>query len=202
MALDAEAREHARAGSNHPSLLVVPGTDGAVSALPEARRRKFRDYLAETIADATSGRFRSKAPRDRSQAHDGIANVLRAACATCRGHCCRTAGEHAYLDERTIRRVRAATPSLTPSALLETYLGALPAKSVRGSCVFHGAAGCTLPRHLRSHVCNDYFCGPVERWLASPAASKRQPVVIAVIEDRRVTRSTYVDRDDAVTIDR
>lgn len=189
--------------SGDGSLLIVPGTDGAVCALPETRRRKFRDYLAETIADAASGRSGSKASRvDRSQGDDTVARVLVAACATCRGHCCRTAGEHAYLDGKTIRRVLATTPSSTPSTVLDAYLAALPAKSVRGSCVFHGLAGCVLPRRLRSHLCNDFFCGPVERWLASPAASETKPVVIVVVEDGQVKRATHVDRHDPASSDR
>ena len=185
------------------SLLIVPGTDAAVGTLPEKRRRKFREYLTETIAEASSGRSASKAARaDRSQGDDAIAKVLVAACATCRGHCCRTAGEHAYLDAKTIRRVLATAPSSTPSSVLDAYLAALPAKSIRGSCVFHGLAGCALPRRLRSHVCNDFFCGPVERWLASSAASEAKPVVIVVVDDGQVARSTHVDRDDRPSSDR
>jgi len=202
MALDAALRGGLEK-SDDASLLIVPGTDAMVGNLPEKRRAKFRDYLLETIAEAFSRRRASKASRpDRTKGNAGIAEMLAAACATCRGHCCRTGGEHAYLDAKTIRRVLAGTPSSTPSSLLETYLAALPAKSVRGSCVFHGSAGCTLPRRLRSHVCNDFFCGPVDRWLASPAASEAKPAVIVVVDGGRVTRSTYVDRRGPTNSDR
>jgi len=179
------------------SSIIVPGTDGRTSRLPAKRLAKFREHLTETIADAfAADPARAKKRPSTRAAPYPVTEVTAAGCATCRGRCCRTAGEHAYIEEKTIRRVRAAMPELAREEILETYLAALPAKSVRGSCVFHGTSGCTLPRTIRADICNDFFCGPLREWLDSPASKESKPTVIFVVEDRRVTRSTYVEREE------
>jgi hypothetical protein len=37
----------------------------------------------------------------------------------------------------------------------------LPEKSFKDSCVNHTEKGCSLPKNMRSHVCNDYLCDPL-----------------------------------------
>ena len=87
-----------------------------------------------------------------------IGKVARAACSLCRGFCCKGGGDHGYLDERVMARVRQAQPELDARAVMRLYVERVPAAGYAGSCVFHGEEGCTLDRSLRSDVCNSYFC--------------------------------------------
>jgi hypothetical protein len=41
---------------------------------------------------------------------------------------------------------------------MSAYLSYLPEKTFKESCVYHTETGCSLPRDMRSHVCNDYLC--------------------------------------------
>jgi hypothetical protein len=58
----------------------------------------------------------------------------------------------------TIRRYLAAHPERRPREVLAAYRDCLGNKTHRGSCVYHGPTGCTLPRPMRSDTCNDFFC--------------------------------------------
>ncbi|MEO0990611.1 MAG: hypothetical protein AAFX00_06650 [Pseudomonadota bacterium] len=68
----------------------------------------------------------------------------------------------AFLTADVIARARAAFSGDTAEELLGRYVSALPKRSVRGSCVYHGAKGCGLVRELRSDVCNRYACADLE----------------------------------------
>ena len=46
------------------------------------------------------------------------AKVAQTACTMCRGYCCKGGGEHAYLDERVMARVRLARPELDARAVM------------------------------------------------------------------------------------
>jgi hypothetical protein len=90
--------------------------------------------------------------------------VLGRVCAFCQGWCCRSGGDHAYLTVDTLRRYLAAHPGRRPRDVLADYLGRVGHKTYRGSCVYHGPAGCGLPREMRSDTCNDYYCTGLDRF--------------------------------------
>lgn len=48
---------------------------------------------------------------------------------------------------------------ILPDAIVSMYDGHVPPQHYRGSCLFHATSGCTLPRMLRSDLCNRYVCG-------------------------------------------
>src|SRR6185437_16228444 len=81
-----------------------------------------------------------------------IGKVARAACSLCCDFCCKGGGDHGYLDERVMARVRQAWPELDARAVLRLYVERGPAAGYAGSCIFHGEAGCTLDRSLRSSL--------------------------------------------------
>lgn len=86
--------------------------------------------------------------------HWDVAAVLAAGCATCRGECCTAGGTHAFLREDSLLRVRAQFfedgHAMDEAQLAAEYASYLPARHYRGSCVFHTANACALPRGLRS----------------------------------------------------
>ena len=91
---------------------------------------------------------------------------LDAACGACRGACCaegRT--HHAFLTVATLIELRRGghpDGALPPTELVRDTLARIPEEHVENSCLFHGHAGCTLPRHRRGQKCNRYYCGPMK----------------------------------------
>jgi hypothetical protein len=114
-------------------------------------------------------------------------------CATCRGYCCRGGGDSGYIYASTVRRVRERLPDLGAQELVEQSVNAVPEHGVAGSCIFHGAQGCALPRELRAQICNTYFCAPMDQWLARPAEAAGQTTVVVVVDGDQVVRSALVE---------
>lgn len=154
-----------RAGWTGPVLAAaVPANDRAPEPLPAARRRRFRAHLLRMLRVA--GRAERARPEedlvpwrpDHRPSTAEEARILAAGCVACRGHCCETGGDVAWLDASDLRRRLRARPGARRHAVLDGYLSRLPDRSVPGSCVFHAEDGCALPREMRSEVCNEHLC--------------------------------------------
>lgn len=170
-------------------LVLLSAAPGGLQPTVATRRENLRSSLAASLADSDHVAEQPRGPpaapvRPSPQA-------LSAACATCRGFCCREGGDHAFLDAGTLQRLRVQQPALTPHDCLELYLAALPERSVVGSCVYHGVQGCALPRELRSDICNDYFCEPLREWIHGPCAAR--PAAVVVMEEEQVMRSVIIE---------
>jgi hypothetical protein len=151
------AGDGTEAGGNQ-SVMVPLNTRELVPQDPE-RVRRLRKHLVQSLrAMRTMKRPVESASPLRPEPEGFAGKVAREACTLCKGYCCKGGGDHAYLDERVMARVRRAQPELDARAVLRLYVERVPASSYAGSCVFHGEAGCTLDRSLRSDVCNSYFC--------------------------------------------
>ena len=105
--------------------------------------------------------------------------MARAACTLCRGFCCKGGGDHGYLDERVMARVRQAQPELDARAVMRLYVERVPEANYAGSCIFHAEAGCTLSRSLRSDVCNSYFCTGLSNFMKGGEAAASAVVIAA-----------------------
>lgn len=171
---------------SHP--VMVPRSDKALVPTPPGRARRLREHLVITLRRMRRrGWFASRA---RPEPEGFSARVAHAACSLCKGWCCKGGGDHAYLDEPTLARVRAERPDLGARAVARLYVERVPAVGHEGSCVFHGEQGCTLDRSLRSDVCNSYFCAGLEAYLWSGDAG--EPVVIVAGEGDRVRTSAVL----------
>lgn len=142
-----------------PQPVMVPAFAGTLVAPASGRIRRFRRHLVESMRAEREMKHPERAAGPATPDPDGfVGEVAQAACALCQGWCCSKGGEHAYLDERTMARVRRARPELDARGILRLYENAVANPAFADSCVFHGAQGCTLDRSLRSEVCNNYFC--------------------------------------------
>jgi hypothetical protein len=98
-------------------------------------------------------------PEDIAADATAVESLLFAAgCRLCRGACCRTGADHAYLNIRQIREFIAAHPEFSAEEVVEAHLSHVPEMSIENSCIFHGERGCTLPREMRSDMCNRWIC--------------------------------------------
>ena len=140
------------------SIMVPLNTRSLAPRQPERVWRLRRHLVQSLRAMRTMKRPVESASPLRPEPEGFIGVVTRTACALCRGFCCKGGGDHGYLDERVMARVRQAWPELDARAVIRLYVERVPAMGYAGSCVFHGEAGCSLDRSLRSDVCNSYFC--------------------------------------------
>lgn len=143
-------------------LTVVPAATARLVNLPERRRRALRDHVNALISQAvglpappSSAEEPASPPTERESQ---LQTVLGKACACCQGFCCGGGGDRAYLTVETIQRIRAAHPGQRPRDILAAYLERVGHRTVEGSCVYHQADGCALPRALRADLCNRHFC--------------------------------------------
>jgi hypothetical protein len=184
------------AAADSPRAVSVPLNQRALAPTPPERIRRIREHLVRSLRDL---RTMKQPERDASPLRPepgGFAGtVARAGCALCGGYCCKGGGDHAYLDERDMARVRRARPELEARAVIRLYMERLPAEGYAGSCVFHGARGCTLDRSLRSDVCNSYFCNALRDFVAT--ANVATTVVVTATGADEVTRVSPVLRNCA-----
>lgn len=192
-AVEAVAESHRQAlMTQHPhfrssglEVVVVPGFEAALQPITQQRRDTLRSHLEEVLSETPS----EVAKELTVQRSNAIQQVLNAACATCRGYCCRKGGDSAYIKPETIVRVRLHRPDLNNEGLAAAYLNAVPEISATNSCIFHGEQGCTLPRDFRADICNDYHCPPLESWLKTAA---KLPASVVVVDGGKVVRSACV----------
>ena len=165
--------------------VMVPRNQKPIVTTPPERAARLRAHLATVLS--TSGQMTNAELASPPEPENFGSRVARTACSLCRGWCCRNGDDDAFLDERTLARVRQARPELNADAILQLYDERVPAAGYSGSCIFHGKAGCTLDRTLRSDVCNSYFCGGLYSYLKSNDA--RTPVVVIAGEGNEMRTS-------------
>ena len=158
-------------------VFFLPSYSKPIGPLPEKRRQAFRDYLERVVAGATHEMDKATAepgPDLETESTAGPAppsstltktesdTLLGSACGVCRGYCCATGGDKAYLRVKDLEIFRTAHPTLEPAEVVSVYVDRLPDESYVGSCVFHIATGCSLGE-LRSAICHRYLCPALKR---------------------------------------
>lgn len=168
--------------------VVVPLNRKPMGPTSAERIRRLRKHLVASLrAMRTMKDPQGSASPLRPEPEGFAGRVAIAACTACRGWCCKGGGEHAYLDERTMARVRRAREELDARAVLRLYVERVPEVGYEGSCVFHGIEGCTLDRSLRSDVCNSYFCSGLGNFVKDPGATTAVVVIAGEGEEVRMS---------------
>jgi hypothetical protein len=145
----------------------LPSFDGHLAPRDEGPAQALRTHMRESLLAATAVTAGAATPA-------GIEATLLAvaACAACGGHCCRNGKDTAYLDAADLARVRRSVSHRTDDALVAAYVAAVPVEAYAGSCIFHTAHDCNLPREMRSQVCLRYLCWPLRDMFAAGAAAR------------------------------
>jgi hypothetical protein len=160
--------------------ISVPLLHETLDAPPAARIRALKRHLIQSLRDLRIARRPERLIQKPTPEWVGFAaDVLTAGCATCQGHCCTGGGNHAYIDERTMARVRHDNPDLDARAIIGLFLAKLAPRSYRGSCLFHGPTGCTLGRALRAELCNAYYCNGLQAFMKREPEPDRVQIVAA-----------------------
>ncbi|MCC6535888.1 MAG: hypothetical protein IT531_25335 [Burkholderiales bacterium] len=189
-------------GRNSPrdfAIIVVPHRREALATAAAARRTALQDHLTQLCASRAGPPVEEEScdcahdeTRAQSQTHAEPPGA--AVCAACRGYCCYHGGRNfAFLDAQAIGRFAAAQPEMSADEVVAAYLGYLPARAYEDSCLYHAAAGCTLPRSMRSATCNDYACGPL-REAERILRDERAPGLFVVERhDHRIVGGAFID---------
>ena len=145
---------------------------------------------------------RRRSPADAAPA-EGRSSALDAAlCTLCRGRCCRLGlGGHAFLEARQLLDWLAGHPGAGWADAVEHYVGLVAPEHLRSSCLFHGRAGCTLPRERRSDVCNQFACDTLEQARDSAGAAADAVVVVGIAAAHELRGAAVVTADGIRRLD-
>lgn len=187
-------------------LAVIPAAVHQIARLPAQRRREFRDYLKSLIDRAASLPVppvvdQEPAPEPVSVQDARLQAASGSACACCQGSCCRGgAYTHAFLGVETLQRYRAAHPKQNPRQILAAYLRHIGNETCEGSCVYHRADGCSLPREMRADICNNFYCGGLHEFRANvPATGPVRGFFVATTDDA-IQRAALAHEDQRLMV--
>ena len=179
-------------GGDDSLPVMVPRNDKPLVAVSPERVRRLREHLIKELGELRKAKHLDRFATPERPAPVGFAAmVARSACSLCKGWCCRNGDDDAFLDDRTLARVRLARPEMEDRAMLRLYLDRVPPVAYRDSCIFHGKKGCTLDRSMRADVCNTYYCGGLGAFMKSREAPM-PTVVIAGEGDKMRTSPVLV----------
>lgn len=186
---DAAERRLGDLGRQGLLRLVLPSGPRTPVRLPRERRARYRAHLQRIAEEAlaVAGPSEEEMPPGQSAAPPlgpAAAALAGRLCAACAGGCCTGGGDEAYLTARTLRRVMAARPELTPRQVVAAYMRRLAPRTESGSCINHTAAGCSLPPEMRSDVCHRFLC-PQQMELRARAAAGTVPAGAVVVVRRQ-----------------
>ena len=175
-------------------VLNIPSDLSKVVFLSDKRRDNYKKHLQDVINRAfkTTGGDATMDIQHR-EAWEKLAKVERRfsqnptlktisdkICGMCKGGCCSSGSNHAYLSEFTIKNYIKAHPQATPDEILNAYLSSLPAESIENSCINQSANGCVLPKNMRSDICNGFYCHTLESYQKQMTESAELSSIIAV----------------------
>jgi len=188
--------------------IVIPELRRQVTDRSEQRVRWFLEILNDLIKKAGAQDAGEKAHETASDSSDqpdtarnpGVLAVLRTACGFCQGYCCQRGGEHAYLSVDTIRRYTSSNPGLSPGDVRDAYLAHVGQQSIEGSCIFHGPAGCRLPRDMRSDTCNRYYCGGLKDLQNGVSSEGRIRVFFAAAQGVTIVDAAFYGENGLRTV--
>ena len=134
---------------------------------------------------------------------EGLASPLDAPlCTLCRGRCCRLGLDgRAFLESRQLRGWLAERPGARWADAVDHYLGLVAPEHLRSSCLFHGRAGCTLPRERRSDVCNQFACDALEQARDIAGVDPRAVVVVGIAASHELRGAAVVTADGEHRLD-
>jgi hypothetical protein len=182
-------RHNFKAVADDDSLpVMVPRNDQAAAPISPERVRRLRKHLVVTLRALRTMKNPEHSVSPLRPGPEGFAaRVARTACSLCKGWCCRNGEDHAFLDERTMARVRCARSAPDVGAVLRLYVERVPEVGYADSCIFHGKQGCTLDRSLRSDVCNSYFCAGLQAYMTGGDAVTPTMIIAGVGDKMRTS---------------
>ena len=101
-------------------------------------------------------------------------------CTMCKGGCCTSGADHAYLSSVTIQRLLNSDPGLSDTDISNLYLPTIASETMAGACINQTGTGCALPKELRSDICNSFYCESLKSFQFGPAVEESTVFVAAI----------------------
>jgi hypothetical protein len=194
---------HAEYSEDNLDLLVIPSGGSELIDADSERAERYVEYLTQIINEAVEYSNADEVIYDehhdahakrllvdqRLDTKPSLRTVCDELCAMCKGGCCASGKDHAYLSVFSMRRYMDAHPQLTAQDLLNLYCSYVVSTSIADSCINHTETGCALPRDLRSDICNGYYCESLKTYQEMSAEKDEQAAVLVVQRS-----SSYWDR--------
>lgn len=192
-------------GRDNIAFLTIPSANPSTKITSNERKKVYISYLKKIIRDACSSdesnpveeAEQNKAYKNSIELErvfevlPGLQDVSDQLCIMCKGGCCASGENHAYLSAVSIRRYLNANPDVTAVELFKMYLSHVNIESTMDACINQASTGCSLPRDLRSDICNAFYCDSLERYHKRSADNNTINTVVAVQRS-----STYWNRFD------
>jgi hypothetical protein len=151
--------------------IPIPSNPYHTTPLPPSRRDALRAHLVDKASTAME-RLRAgdvePPPFVKERATSAWAmlpapsapmqQVLSAACAACRGSCCSVGANHAFIDVDTMQSYIEQHPEDSLEQIIDAYMAPIAAETMSIGCIYQVEQACTLPRSMRSALCNGYYC--------------------------------------------
>lgn len=179
-------------------LVTVPHQNKPLVPVPAERMEVFQENLRSSIEEAFAADDTEIASIQIERNSQAEQPILAAGCATCQGYCCGLgAANNAFLNAEVIKGHRQLWPELTPEIILENYQSRLPDVAAQNGCVYQGALGCTLPREMRSSICNTFHCHEVEYAAKQAEEHPDRPVALVGMDEGGDPQNFAVLSDEA-----
>ena len=195
-----KSRPNVEASSGDNLLIVVPSLQVEITRLSSERVGEFQAHLQHVVSEANAlieDESKQDTIRDTSYFMDKLNTSLAIvnACTTCRGACCLQGAGHAFIRSEEIAKRFLDEPELTSESVIDQYLSFIPEVSYEGSCVYHGAEGCVLPRQIRSSTCNQFHCAGIVDALPAISDSPSTATLVAATIGDMCTRAALMQSD-------
>ena len=190
-ALIAAGRAQLDACGDLATVSIVPYQNRPMLPTTPKQTRRFWEQL-DRLMDFAFREEPGIIRHDREDAEQGP--LMDAACILCKGQCCLNGGpNNAFLEVEDIQRFRIRNPGATREDIKAAYAALMPEETSVMSCVFHGPMGCTLPREMRSQLCNSFVCRGQTVLAQGKAAGVNGAVILAAPQNKAVAAATFDD---------
>ena len=186
--LESTLNNHRELSPDELFVVTIPSGISKTSPLPEARIQAYRQHL-ETVIRESRGVPEIDSEQTAAQRSDVtvekifenspmLRTVSENLCGMCKGGCCTSGGDTAYITRSTIRKFLDAAPECADADIVHAYLSQLSPATMTNSCINQSPTGCVLPRSMRSDTCNEYFCNSLVKWQASAATGMTKAILV------------------------
>ncbi len=181
---EAVGRARELLGNVPTTVLTTPMQRRPVLPTSTKMHKAFEAYLDDLVERAFSAEPGPPGHRSHDEDHG---SRIEAACMLCHGHCCLNGGpSNAFLTVEDVNRYRRENTNASRQDVRDTYFAMMPEETVLLSCVFHGPEGCTMPRTMRSDLCNSAVCSSQRHLIDGEAAGDEAAVLVAEFRNRPV----------------
>ena len=188
-------------------LTIVPQNYAPSRKLSMRRRRALRAHLEQVLRQAIAHQEAVAEGTERPRPplpplvppSKEVGEVMLHACVGCRGSCCRSGGDHAYITPFTMLAYCGAHPNADIDEILDAYMSHVPKHALQNGCVYQHASGCMLPRDLRGDTCNRFYCDGLREFEQSVVAGEPPRAFFVPMDDLSFTQVVFA-APDLVTI--